>query len=156
MKILFSISELIRKSNREWVQRTMERSGIEMKIKAERRLDVLWRWFWGLTAALGFLALIGMAVLFAGCADATRGQTTVAERGAALLTSKGDQLMGTGIYAQKNVTKDFAEGYEAGLAAAAKQDYWSMQEEQRWLHFYTAIDRKEGKPIRSLKKNKDF
>jgi hypothetical protein len=41
--------------------------------------------------------------------------------------------MGTGVYAKREVSADFAEGYEKGLSDAAKQDYWSMQEAQRWV-----------------------
>jgi hypothetical protein len=33
------------------------------------------------------------------------------------LTEKGDQLMGAGVYAKREVSADFAEGYEKGLSS---------------------------------------
>jgi hypothetical protein len=71
-----------------------------------------------------------------GCADISpqkKGTLTVADRGAYELTERGDPLMNSGIYAKKNVSPDFAEGYEKGLSDSAKQAYWSMQEAQRWI-----------------------
>ena len=52
--------------------------------------------------------------------------------GTKFLTEKGDQLMQTGVYAKRDVSPDFAEGYEKGLSDAVKREYWSMQEAQRY------------------------
>ena len=76
--------------------------------------------------------LVGL--VFSGCANITpqkKGTVTIQDRGAQYLTERGDQLMDSGIYAKKNVSPDFAEGYEKGLSDAVKRDYWSMQEAQR-------------------------
>ena len=68
-------------------------------------------------------------------ATSSRSQNACTEmRGAALLTEKGDELMQTGVYSQRQVSPQFAQGYEKGLSDAAKRDYWSMQEAQRWAH----------------------
>ena len=77
--------------------------------------------------------LIGMIVLYSGCAlsPQKKGTVTVEGIGTKVLTEKGDQLMQTGVYAKREVSPDFAEGYEKGLSDAAKRDYWSMQEAQR-------------------------
>jgi hypothetical protein len=66
-----------------------------------------------------------------------KGTLTVADNGTAYLTNKGDPLMDTGIYARKDVSPQFAAGYEKGLSDAAKREYWSMQDNQRWVHFTT-------------------
>jgi hypothetical protein len=78
--------------------------------------------------------LLLTALLVSACeiSPQKKGTVTIAGRGAELLTEKGDQLMDTGIYARKNVSPEFAEGYEKGLSDAAKRDFWSMQEAQRW------------------------
>ena len=52
--------------------------------------------------------------------------------GTKVLTEKGDQLMQTGVYAKREVSPDFAEGYDKGLSDAVKREYWSMQEAQRY------------------------
>jgi hypothetical protein len=62
-----------------------------------------------------------------------KGTLTTSMIGTKGLTEKGDQLMGTGVYAKREVPAEFAEGYEKGLSDAAKQDYWSIQEAQRWV-----------------------
>ena len=84
--------------------------------------------------------LLICGVLLSGCAVSTqkKGTLTVADIGAKQLTEKGDQLMQTGVYAKREVSADFAEGYEKGLSDAAKQDYWSMQNAQRFVHFWWA------------------
>jgi hypothetical protein len=61
-----------------------------------------------------------------------KGTVTVEGIGTKVLTEKGDQLMQTGVYAKREVSADFAEGYEKGLSDAAKRDYWAMQEAQRY------------------------
>jgi hypothetical protein len=76
--------------------------------------------------------LIG--VLVSGCAISPqkKGTLTTEMRGASLLTEKGDQLMQTGVYSQRQVSPEFAEGYEKGLSDSVKREYWSMQDAQRW------------------------
>jgi hypothetical protein len=76
--------------------------------------------------------LIGLLVSGCAISPQKRGTVTVDGRGAKLLTEKGDQLMGTGVYAKKDVSADFAEGYEKGLSDSVKRDFWSMQDAQRW------------------------
>ena len=86
--------------------------------------------------------LLLIAVLLSGCAIPSpqkRGTLTVADIGAKGLTERGDQLMQTGVYAQKTVSPDFAEGYEKGLSDAAKQDYWGLQNAQRFVRFWWAV-----------------
>jgi hypothetical protein len=76
-------------------------------------------------------------LLVSGCSMPSpqkKGTVTVAGRGAQLLTERGDQMMGTGIYAKKNVSQDFAEGYEKGLSDAVQRQYWELQNQQRWVH----------------------
>jgi hypothetical protein len=79
--------------------------------------------------------LLAITLLFSGCmiSPQQKGTLTTSMIGTKGLTEKGDQLMGTGVYAKREVSADFAEGYEKGLSDAAKQDYWSMQEAQRWV-----------------------
>jgi hypothetical protein len=81
---------------------------------------------------IGSALLVGLVL--SGCANISpqkKGTVTIQDRGAQYLTERGDQLMDSGIYAKKNVSPDFAEGYEKGLSDAVKRDYWSMQEAQR-------------------------
>ena len=40
--------------------------------------------------------------------------------------------MQTGVYSQRQVSPEFAEGYEKGLSDSVKREYWSMQDAQRW------------------------
>ena len=82
-----------------------------------------------------YLAL-GVALFSSGCmiSPQKKGTVTTEMRGAALLTEKGDELMETGVYSKRQVSPQFAQGYEKGLSDAAKRDYWSMQEAQRWAH----------------------
>ena len=77
--------------------------------------------------------LLGAALLLSSCMTSPqkRGTVTVEGIGTKVLTEKGDQLMQTGVHAKREVSPDFAEGYEKGLSDAAKRDYWSMQEAQR-------------------------
>lgn len=77
-----------------------------------------------------------MALSLSGCmiSPQKKGTVTTEMRGAAGLTERGDELMQTGIYSQRQVSPQFAQGYEKGLSDAAKRDYWSMQEAQRWAH----------------------
>jgi len=79
------------------------------------------------------ILIFGAVLLFSSCISSPqkRGTVTVEGMGTKVLTEKGDQLMGTGVYAKREVSPDFAEGYEKGLSDAAKRDYWSMQEAQR-------------------------
>jgi hypothetical protein len=63
-----------------------------------------------------------------------RGTVTTEMRGSVLLTEKGDPLMQTGVYSQRQVSTQFAEGYEKGLSDSAKRDFWSLQDTQRWTH----------------------
>jgi hypothetical protein len=85
------------------------------------------------------LILLGLVGLCGGCGSIQqRGTVTVEGRGAELLTQRGDQLMQTGVYAKRNVSKDFSEGYAKGMADMTWREYWSMQDAQRWVHFYTS------------------
>jgi hypothetical protein len=85
------------------------------------------------------LLLVGLLVSGCEISPQKKGTVTVAGRGASLLTEKGDQLMDTGIYAKKNVSPEFAEGYEKGLSDSVKRDYWSMQDAQRWVRFWAVV-----------------
>jgi len=78
--------------------------------------------------------LLMIGLVFAGCAISPQKKGTVSVEGIGTkaLTEKGDQLMQTGVYAKREVSADFAEGYEKGLSDAAKREYWSMQEAQRY------------------------
>jgi len=90
------------------------------------------------------LLIFGLTALCVSCADISpqkKGTVSVAGRGAKLLTEKGDQLMQTGVYAKREVSADFAEGYEKGLSDSVKRDFWSLQDAQRWVRWY-AINRK--------------
>jgi len=79
-----------------------------------------------------FALLVGL--FFSGCAISPqkKGTVTTEMRGAELLTDKGDELMHTGVYSQRQVSPAFAEGYEKGLSDSVKRGYWSMQDAQRW------------------------
>ena len=87
--------------------------------------------------------LLILGLLLSGCAISPqkRGSLTVQDIGAKGLTEKGDPLMETGVYAKKNVSPDFAAGYEHGLSDAAKQDYWELQNAQRFVRFWWAISK---------------
>jgi hypothetical protein len=85
------------------------------------------------------LLLVGLLVSGCEISPQKKGTVTVAGRGANLLTEKGDQLMDTGIYAKKNVSPEFAEGYEKGLSDETKREFWSMQDAQRWTHFWALV-----------------
>ena len=86
---------------------------------------------------LFLLSLVGL--LGAGCNSVTQpGTVDIQGRGAVLLTQRGDQLLQSGIYAKRSVSKDFASGYAAGEADQVKKEFWQMQDAQRWVHFYTA------------------
>jgi len=78
--------------------------------------------------------ILAIGLILSGCAlsPQKKGTVTVEGMGTKVLTEKGDQLMQTGVYAKREVSPDFAEGYEKGLSDAAKRDYWSMQEAQRF------------------------
>jgi len=83
------------------------------------------------------LVPIFLLVLFitTGCAEISpqkKGTLTTQDRGTYELTERGDQLMQTGVYSKREVSKDFAEGYEKGLGDAAKDEYWRMQYQQQW------------------------
>jgi len=80
--------------------------------------------------------MLAITLILSGCAlsPQKKGTVTVEGIGTKVLTEKGDQLMGTGVYAKRAVSPDFAEGYEKGLSDAVKRDYWSMQEAQRYGH----------------------
>jgi hypothetical protein len=70
-------------------------------------------------------------VLLAGCSSLQpRGSLTVQGRGAQLLTQRGDALMDTGIYAKKDLPKDFVEGYAKGINDQLHREYFSHQAEQ--------------------------
>ena len=77
---------------------------------------------------------LAIGLILSGCAlsPQKKGTVTVEGIGTKVLTEKGDQLMQTGVYAKREVSADFAEGYEKGLSDAVKRDYWSMQEAQRY------------------------
>ncbi len=82
------------------------------------------------------LILLGLVGLCAGCGSIQqRGTVTIDGRGATLLTTKGDELMSTGVYAKKQVSSEFAMGYAKGQADSVWREYWSMQESQRFVHF---------------------
>jgi hypothetical protein len=78
--------------------------------------------------------MLAIGLILSGCAISPqkKGTVTVEGIGTKVLTEKGDQLMQTGVYAKREVSPDFAEGYEKGLSDAVKRDYWSMQEAQRY------------------------
>ena len=78
--------------------------------------------------------MLSIGLILSGCAlsPQKKGTVTVEGMGTKVLTEKGDQLMQTGVYAKREVSADFAEGYEKGLSDAVKRDYWSMQEAQRY------------------------
>jgi hypothetical protein len=78
--------------------------------------------------------LLVIGLVLSGCAltPQKRGTVTVEGIGTKVLTERGDQLMQTGVYAKREVSPDFAEGYEKGLSDAVKRDYWSLQEAQRY------------------------
>ena len=76
--------------------------------------------------------LIGLLVSGCAISPQKKGTVTTEMRGASLLTEKGDQLMQTGVYSQRQVSPEFAEGYEKGLSDSVKREYWSMQDAQRW------------------------
>jgi hypothetical protein len=86
------------------------------------------------------ITLLGVVGLLGACSDTLtqKGTVTIAGRGAVLLTTKGDQLMSTGVYAKKNVSSDFAMGYAKGQADMTWREYWAQQDAQRWVHFYTS------------------
>ena len=85
------------------------------------------------------ILIVGLVGLLGACSDITqRGTVTVQGRGAVLLTQKGDQLMASGVYAKRNISADWAAGYAAGEADQVKKEFWSMQDAQRWVHFYTS------------------
>jgi hypothetical protein len=77
---------------------------------------------------------LAIGLILSGCAISPqkKGTVTVEGIGTKDLTEKGDQLMQTGVYAKREVSPDFAEGYEKGLSDAVKREYWSMQEAQRY------------------------
>ena len=76
--------------------------------------------------------VVGLALSGCALSPQQRGTVTVEGMGTKVLTEKGDQLMQTGVYAKREVSADFAEGYEKGLSDAVKRDYWSMQDAQRY------------------------
>jgi hypothetical protein len=78
--------------------------------------------------------MLAIGLVVSGCtlSPQKKGTVTVEGIGTKVLTEKGDQLMQTGVYARREVSADFAEGYEKGLSDAAKREYWSMQEAQRY------------------------
>jgi hypothetical protein len=78
--------------------------------------------------------MVAIGLVLSGCtlSPQKKGTVTVAGIGTKELTEKGDQLMQTGVYAKREVSADFAEGYQKGLSDAAKRDYWSLQEAQRY------------------------
>jgi hypothetical protein len=77
---------------------------------------------------------LAIGLILSGCAISPqkKGTVTVEGIGTKVLTEKGDPLMQTGVYAKREVSPDFAEGYEKGLSDAVKREYWSMQEAQRY------------------------
>ena len=76
------------------------------------------------------LLMIGSVVSGCAISPQKKGTATVEGIGTKALTEKGDHLMECGVYAKREVSADFAEGYEKGLSDAAKREYWSMQEAQ--------------------------
>ena len=103
---------------------------------------------WALISACS----LGAALLFDACAYSPqkKGTVTTEMRGARLLTDKGDQLMQTGVYSKREVSADFAEGYEKGLSDTYKRWWWSMQDAQRWTtHFWdnTRPDKTGRRPL---------
>ena len=80
------------------------------------------------------VVVLGVSICLSGCmiSPQKRGTVSIEGIGTKVLTEKGDQLMQTGVYAKREVSPDFAEGYEKGLSDAVKREYWSMQEAQRY------------------------
>lgn len=74
---------------------------------------------------------LSVSVALCACANSPeqRGTVTIQGRGARELTQRGDPLMGTGKYAEKNVPKEFAMGYGKGISDQVKREYWAMQDE---------------------------
>jgi len=77
------------------------------------------------------IVLAWIVVGLVGCSSIQqRGTVTMAGRGAAELTDRGDPLMGTGVYA-KDVPKEFAMGYAKGVSDETKREYWAVQDAQQ-------------------------
>lgn len=74
--------------------------------------------------------LIGL--VFSGCAISPqkKGTMTVADRGTYELSEKGDQYMQTGVYSKKEVTPEYAAGYEKGLSDSKKEEFWAEYDAQ--------------------------
>jgi len=68
--------------------------------------------------------MLAITLILSGCALSPQKKGTVTVEG------MGTKVQ-TGVYAKREVSPDFAKGYEKGLSDAAKRDYWSMQEAQR-------------------------
>jgi hypothetical protein len=79
-------------------------------------------------------AVLLLALCISACSISPqqKGTVTTEMRGAGLLTTKGDQLMQTGVYSKREVSADFAEGYQKGLSDSVKRQYWAEQDAQRW------------------------
>jgi hypothetical protein len=74
------------------------------------------------------ILLAGLALSGCVITPHDRGQQTTAMAGAQRLATKGDPLVPTGVYSRRDVSPDWAAGYEAGLADAVKREYWDIQE----------------------------
>ena len=74
--------------------------------------------------------LLVFSVGFCGCGGLGQKETvTIQGRGTEGLTNKGDPLLRTGIYEARNVPKEFAMGYAAGINDQVKREYWALQDE---------------------------
>jgi hypothetical protein len=70
-----------------------------------------------------------------------KGTVTMTDNGVTDLTKKGDRLLETGIYARRDVPPGFAEGYAKGQADQVKREWEDLQNQQRYLHFWSVLRR---------------
>lgn len=76
------------------------------------------------------LITLGFSLCLCACSSIEqRGTVTIQGRGTQQLTERGDPLMGTGIYAKKDVPKEYAMGYAKGISDQVQREYWQLQDE---------------------------
>jgi hypothetical protein len=77
---------------------------------------------------LVFLSVLSVG--FCACSGlGQRGMVTIQGRGTEGLTNTGDPLLRTGMYEARQVPKEFAMGYAAGINDQVKREYWQLQDE---------------------------